>query len=290
MKAKVYKSILFLVVFFVLDNIVYAGFSFLHNKSSLLDFLEERPDIIYVGDSQILHGVIPKIIEEKTGMSGYNLASEGSGVIFAKGIQSVVLNYYRPKVFVLEAMNIRNERGARSRLAPYFKLKEVKQLFSFYPYHIRFMYSYIKSARYNSMLLTILKAQFFTSKHSATDGYLPKYGKRQKARTFWSNKPKKTIDYATSERYLEGFVKEANKNNITVIFVRMPTLIGDREYYDLYKDIAKKHGAIFLNLGTEGIYKQLPQEYFYDHLHLNNDGAILFSSIFGKEIERNINR
>ena len=93
MKKFIFKAIFFLIVFFILDSILYRGFFILHRKTDFLynRLLEKKPDIIFFGDSKFRYGINPDVISETTGMTSYNIARSGNGIVYSMGVESIIL-------------------------------------------------------------------------------------------------------------------------------------------------------------------------------------------------------
>jgi len=266
------------------------GVSFLYQKSDLSNLdqiLTEKPDIIYLGNSRFLSGIIPEVVRRETGLSGYNASADGGGIVFAKGFESVIMSYYCPKVFVIQIMPLDSERGSLNRLAPYFNNSEVRNLLSYYPCNIRLKYALFKTSRYNSMLQSIIKRLFvkFGSRH----GYRPQFGSQSVMKPGKTIPPQKTgLTVQSEEIILRNFIEKAINSNIDVIIVKMPTLKQEKNnYYDVYSNFAKIYNIPLIDLSEKDDgHTQWTKEYFWNNGHLNNKGATVFSSLLGKEINK----
>ncbi|NQT07269.1 MAG: hypothetical protein HQ575_06995 [Candidatus Omnitrophica bacterium] len=284
MKKIIIKIFIFIIILLVLDRVLFMGISVLYKKSDLTSLgkiLKKKYDIIYLGDSQSLHGIIPSIVKNESGLSGYNASMDGSGIVFAKGFESIILSHYYPKAFVLQVMPLKEERGAISKLAPYFTNSEVRQLISYYPISIRVRYSFFKSSCYNSLLLFIIKRLLI--KHGSNDGYRPLYGVKTGDSLV---REEAKIAFKNGEYVLKAFIEKARKNHIEVIIIKMPTLEQEKNYcYDTYSDFAKIYNIPLIDFSVkDNKHMRWAKEYFYDDYHLNNKGATAFSLVLGEEI------
>lgn len=266
------------------------GFSFLYQKSrfnALKQILMEKPDVIYLGNSKFLSGIMPEAIKRETGLSGYNASANGSGIVFAKGLESVILSYYRPKIFVIQVMPLSSERGAMSRLAPYLHNSGVKNLLSYYPYNIRIKYGLLKTSRYNSMLVVIIKGLF--GKLDSQCGYRPLFGSLSQKRSRQVRSSIETNFPAQfGETLLRNFIEEARRNQVEIIMVEMPILKQEKnDGYDTYGNFAKIYNIPLINLSKKSdTCLQSTKEYFWDKFHLNNKGVTVFSAVLGEEINK----
>jgi len=300
MKKITLKILFFLILYFVLDLSLNAGLSFLSEKTDVFytQFIRVKPEIVFLGDSKTRSNVIPSILKGETGRSAYNMSRNGAGLLYSRGIQSVILAHYQPKMFVIQAMESKTDRSAISSLSPFLDYPQIKELFSYYPYSVRWRYLLARSSKYNWMLLSMIKRLFYP--YDFYDGYIPRYGVSQFKRTIDPRKRrdvalnfesvfkdhKVAFDEETQEKILIGFIQEAQERNISIVILAMPHLnarVG-REYF-LYKKISGKFNIPFwdfANKSTQG--SSLRKEYFNDPNHLNHHGARVFSKILSEKL------
>lgn len=293
MKKIIFKAIVFILLFFILDSIFCGLFSILHKRTDFFynKLLVKKPDIIFFGNSKTRHDIIPKIIEQKTGMSAYNIARYGSGVLFSYGAEAIILPHYRPKLFVIQAMSLTKEREALDSLAPYFDNRNVKRLLSYYPYDIKIKYNFFKTARYNSILLTIIYRLF--TDYDPYDGYVPLYGisNINRAVRLQNRGSGRLFSFISGKNLLVKFIEEARREMVDVIIVEMPTLHNQRsDSYNACMDISRRYNVTLLDFSRKEKDFKLSSDYFRDASHLNDEGAKVFSSVLGEEIARLMKR
>jgi len=295
MKKFIFKAIFFIGFFFILDNIVYKGLFILNSKTDFLcnKVLVKKPDIIFFGDSKCRYGIKPDIISQKTGMSSYNIARSGNGILYSKGVESVILSYYRPKLFVIQVMSLSSEREALVSLAPYLDNRKVKKLFSYYPLRVTAKYYLFRTSRYNSMLLTMIHRLF--ANYDPNDGYVPLFGTSSMDKTKLSSEDSAGMPFSLSsgKNLLIEFIEEAKKNSVDMIMINMPAMKEEKDVScEIYKSIAKIYNIEFFDFSVskENKYMRLQGDYFWDEGHLNNNGAGVFSSMLGSEIVKFIKK
>jgi len=286
MKKLVFKSIVFIAMFFICDNLLYQGLFLVWRKTDFVynKVIAKKPDMIFLGDSKTRYGIVPNVIKEKTGITSYNLARYGSGISYSRGIEHVILSSYHPRIFVLQCMPLSLEREAVYSLAPYLRNKELKQMLSRYPYNVKVKFELFKTFRFNSQILTMLYRLF--NDYDSSSGYVPLYGISGANRTenFNNEKIVPNLKYEIGKSLLEEFIEEAKMNNVKVIMLAMPVLERDEaESYNTYRQIAKNYDIPFLNAVQTSL---LSSDCFWDSSHLNDDGARRFSSFLGEEIKR----
>jgi|GEM_PF-5342164 len=282
MKKLLLKVIFFIILFFILDYILYSGLFIFFNKPRFEQYLDKNTEVVFFGDSRFLSGINPRVIKELYNIYGYNMAPQGSSIISARGMEAVVMHHYLPKIAVLEVMNLDHERSARQNLAPYYYLPEIRKLLQIYPYHVRLTYEYIKSSRYNSLILHIIRDNLIKA-DKGNMGYKPLYGSVKSLAALALTK-QSLIKNGVA--ILTEFIEQARMNNVGVVFVEMPTLRGDRsQSHDDYVAAALKYDIPFLDYSKEGKdFFALPQSCFYDATHLNDRGAAIFSVILGEKL------
>lgn len=286
MKRFIIKTIFFIFIFFILDNLLYQALFRLWRKTDFIysRVVVQKPDIIFFGDSKTRHGIIPDIIKQETEVANYNIARFGSGVVYSKAVQGIILSHYRPKVFVIQYMHLPLLDDTVYRLAPYLGDKELSRILSFYPYNVRLKIELFKTIRFNSQILTIFYR--LLEKYDSTNGYVPLYGVSSMDRTesFVNNRGLLKLKPGVGESVLKEFMAEAKKNNIKVIMLGMPVLGKDEiGSFDTWKNLAKENGIPILDFLQTN---QLSLDCFRDSTHLNDRGAREFSFLLGREINK----
>lgn len=284
--------LLFILIFVVLDTVLSHALAYLWHRTDFIynGVIAQESDILFFGDSKCRHGIVPEIVHAETGITAYNIARYGSGIIYSKGIQDLILSYYHPKLFVIQYMPLTTERGAIYSLAPYFDNKKVCDILSYYPFLVRLKYSLTKTLRYNSLLLTIFYRLF--AEYDTAFGYVPLYGvseidKTERADGLGSDQEK--LSEWLGECFLIKFIEDAKeKNGAKVIILIMPTLKErDMASYPVYKKVALRYGVPILDFSKEeNLRIGLSRDFFWDVNHLNNKGAVKFTQVLAAEIAK----
>jgi len=280
MKKNYLKIIIFIILFFLLDNAIGSAISFMFNRSDRYIpriIALKRPSVFYFGTSKTKHGIIPAAVFRETGLNGYNAAAAGYGIVESCGFEKVILAETKPGLMVVEAMQFKPDYNAINDLAPYLGYPQIRDMLKIFPLRVRLFYALFKTARYNSK-----KFFHFSDKN---DGYKPLYGISPMINI---EEPYSPADGSTEiARMMEGFLRQAADNGVRVIIVRMPMFFQDDKagYYEVYKKLAALYGQEMLDLSREAIGRDvLPDDCFWDIGHLNDKGARIFSSILGKKI------
>src|SRR3989338_2105966 len=280
MKKTAFKILLLICLSLILDQGIGSWIGALHRKdprNSLWRAIENKSRIVFLGSSRDKHGIIPKIIEEKTGLSAYNGAFDGAGMVYIRGAEAFLVSHYQPEWLVISVIHLDQERGDIRKLAPYLPEPAVQKLLAGYPWQVRLKYGWFKTPRYNSMFLKWVKRRFEGPDSRA--GYEPFYGKAPEMIPDAGPLPGAVPEFKQGEELLKEVVTEIRRHGIKPAFLELPT---GREKssmsYFVFRDLAKKESVPFLDFskgGADDLF--LPEYCFFEEGHLNDRGARLFS-------------
>ena len=281
-------------------------------------------DIIVLGSSRAWTHYNPKIIEDSTGLSCYNLGIDGGMLLmqYAKW-KSFLMHNTTPKYLILDvnfwSLGKRANLFQKEQFLPYLNEKEItdnlKQIddklvweanIPLFRYH-----------GYTNLVISGLKA-FFNIK--INDHYSKYNGFAYKTRK-WNNNFsafKKMIENNEADEFLSFFnIQENNKialdttnwnlgfniinqivndcknNKINLILVHSPMyfrlldlMSQQKEFISSVEKLANSHHIEFWNYLNDTIYHQ--NNCFEDLLHLNQIGAEEFSINLGKKLHKHI--
>ncbi len=280
--------LVFVGLLLLVDRVCYLGFSQVFRRTDFLyaKVLARQPQLLFLGDSQSRHGIVPAETVAGTGLPSYNLARYGSGIVYTSGVYQFVRAHYRPQVLVVQVMALASERGAMHSLAPYFDESSVRQLLTHYPYRVRLKYALSKMLRYNSRILTSCYRLF--REYDPHDGYVPLFGIAGNDRTRINPGGEVKLGgfQRLGEDLMEGLILDAHAAGIQVVFVEMPTLGSVRvDSSAQFQLLATRHHIPYLDFQEGGgINLALSHEHFRDAFHLNDEGARLFSKALGEQL------
>lgn len=236
-----------------------------------------KADILVFGSSRANHHYVPSIFENKLHASFYNCGRDACDMIYSVAVISAVLDRYAPKHIIIE-MNMnelsRNEEGNLSVLLPYYNNPDI---YPFLKYNgTNENYKLLsKMYPYNSMLSTII-----TTRHAPPDdvqGYV-------KLNTTMA--PAKITVFSQSGvakyrvRILDSLLKRLSDKHVTTTLVISPSyfLFKEPDFpATVIKQLAHKYKNVqFFNYENDPRF--LDYKLFSDEHHLNNSGAIKFST------------
>lgn len=287
MKNTAFKILLLAVALLLLDQAIGAGLGALYRgdpRNALWQAIKGQSRIVFLGSSRDKHGVIPKIIKEKTGLSVYNGAFDGAGMTYIRGAEAFLTAHYRPEWLVISVIHLGQERGDIRKLAPYLSEPAVRSLLAGYPWQVRLKYGWLQTPRYNSMLLKLIKHRFEGPDSRA--GYEPFYGKAPEAIPDAGALASVVQEFKQGEPMLEALLADVREKGIKLVLLELPTGRAKSSLsYFVYRDLAKKQGVVFLDFSKGGAEElPLPEDCFFEEGHLNDKGARIFSEALGAKL------
>ncbi|WP_157972898.1 SGNH/GDSL hydrolase family protein [Aureibaculum luteum] len=242
-----------------------------------------KADVLIFGSSRANHHYIPKIIKDSLGLTCYNTGRDGAVLLYQNAVLKSVLKRYVPKIIILDFIGgsdeIKQAYDDLSYLTPYYdkdidiqkivnlkgSFEELKLISNIYPY--------------NSEIYNIFRNTVSNKKRSTDNGFKPEVG-------IW----KKNIDTIKSiEPYNDSIIISANnefldlaKNSgskVIVVYSPMYLHYNQKRDLDFMKSLCEEKGIPFLDYTKDTVFLN-NRKYFKDPLHLNHEGATLFTNNF----------
>lgn len=269
-------------------------------------------DILVLGDSYNTVGVIPKVIEEKTGLSCYNFSTHKKHTILAT---YCMFRHYlntcskKPKYIVVSFLPM--TYGDR-------KIDIIKESLPFlYEFRNGNVSIFIKEfglAQGMMFLIPSLKHQDFFQSYFNKQGHLKRVNKKELADYFkqvafnngyypWyinevyngeakdGEKHSRIRESLFFRKYLKAILDMANKNNIVIIYI-IPTFPPDvykiqeenrfTEQYCKFVDTLAKDYSNLTIVKPQSILNK--KDFYVDRYHLNKNGAALLSNFLSNKI------
>lgn len=303
MNAKTFfvKLLIFAILFVVADQLCGLGFRYLNStagdKFAREEYIRHKMDaeVVLLGSSRCAHHYVPRILQDSLGLTVYNCGQRGNGIIYEYGRLSTILKRYTPKILIVDFVQgydievNDNNRYLDFLKCDYGKNAVVDSIFwncdKFSKYKMLF-----QSYRYNSticdLMLNILlknRGRFDSYGFSALHGF-----KKENVEFEYFDKHFE-ID-SLKLYYIKRLAMEKN-NGMDIIFTMSPSFAGENiGFSNLIKSIADEYNIPFLNFNyTEGISGN-GEMYSNDGSHLNEEGAIQFTSILAGDLKSMYNR
>lgn len=300
------KSLIFLMILFALDQGL--GHLISHFFSRTLygetwpkeNWLLSQPyDLVIFGSSRAFRHYVPSIISEKTGLSVFNAGANGQYLLYTYALQQLLLEKYRPSVivvdilpsFIVKTQNPQAEYERLLTLAPFASNPQVRNLLTQNnPFESVKQMSLLY--RYNSRLLNII-SNYRNTPGDFDNGYVsvgkPRF--RQVNKFDVDTTPDGNIEIDEFKLdLLKKFIISAREHNIQVIAGFSPALepLSTRcfELLSRYRELFQDLNVPFIVVLSEDYPEFRDTAKFMDYIHMNADGANLFTQIFAAQLAK----
>jgi len=272
--------------------------------------IKQNTDIIIFGSSRAENQYIPEEIEKVSGLSAYNAGFGGQTILFHYGIMELYLKQHKPKAIIFD-LNIDDltsplAQSSWDRLAtllPYADDPDIRELI-----YKRGKWEPIKLLSqiypYNSNVLSIVK---FTLKKGEPDkyaGYMPLEGsaRMEKLIALADKRDAAEPDKKQPESgkmpefdltYLKRIIELTREKGIRLIVVNSPRWHKQGYYYteaelklfDVYRNELSQQNVPLIEITFEKYSDFEDYRLFYETIHLNADGARVFSRHLGAALK-----
>ena len=253
-----------------------------------------EPDILLIGNSAILNGVDPSIIEDSLGQTCYNGGMMGQDPDFFETMVDCALQRYTPKVIILgfrpEEMGEKVGDGIYDVLRPYYHTgyNSIDNHFDNTSKSERIL---MQSSlyRYNGIWVRILLNGLYNKENISADGSLM----NEIPTVLPSLKDINSVDVPLQRKVdcLKRIIQKCTLKGVKVIVCFPPTLQHFTHTplpcIETVKEICKENNiSCFIDFERPD-FQQSP-ELFYDNNHLNKNGAKLYSSLLASELKKGL--
>nr|WP_321228678.1 hypothetical protein [uncultured Psychroserpens sp.] len=280
MKIFIGKLLVFLVLLFAADYLLGSIIGDFHLETKNINLQNtnygfvnyNNDDILFFGASEVSHSFISNKVTKETGLSSYNLASDGCGIYYQYPLLETVLEKHTPKVILISAYQLTQEGSEYlTRMYPYYNNNEyVKEVVD--ELHPREAVKLaLQGYVYNSQIIRI-----FDGRSGNSNGYVPLPSISELTENHKSiNLPEGEVYEISDDTkfYFVKFLERAVSSGATV-YVYVPPILEkvNQPYLNAVKSIANDTGAKLIDFSTD--YSLLNRkELFNDKIHLNHEGA-----------------
>lgn len=252
--------------------------------------MKDLHDVVILGSSRAHHHYDTPFLSDTLGLDVYNAGYDGNGVVLAYGLLSMMLERYSPRLVIFDVepafdINVYENDNGHKRylkyLKPYYRNENVRGVFrdvseeEWYKVHSGLI-------RYNSSLVSMLSDCMRTKEDDLMKGYDPLEG-------IYTNEPDKKdaqaaeIDSFKLE-YVEKMIQTAQSKHVSIVFVGSPKYgSSSSDALKSVKDICALYHIPFLDYYCDNTFMQ-HKEWFKEPMHLNREGAKMFSTIIVNDI------
>ncbi len=249
-------------------------------------------DILIIGNSIILNSLDPKTIEDSLSQSCYNGGIIGQGIDFSETIIDCVLQRYTPKTIILglrpEEMGGNIGDGIYDILRPYYNMgyTSIDEHLESYSGSKRILL-HSNLIRYNTIWIRVILYMFFDKSIYPQNGFMPKEVPltlaQQKIMSYCATPSKEKLET------IERIIKKCKTKGINIVICFPPTLqIFPQKpipCVEAVEQICKKNNSYCITNYDCQYYQERP-ELFFDDVHLNINGAKLYSKDFANQLKQ----
>ena len=249
--------------------------------------------VVIVGSSRAAHHYVTEMIEDSLHMPAYNVARDGCFFSYNCCVINSILDRYTPKLIIWENGTEYLYGGISDPLEslyPYYSqnkwvLRTIQEELPWTEY-LRLNSNIYQ---YNSIVHRILMR--YRGRHSFSDGtikgYLPLAPKQLKKQLGLEKEELEstTLSKSKIERF-RSTLERAQNMGVRIVVVDSPKY-KLRTYENLsaskMQEICERYGALYLDNSQIAFFLDHP-ELFNDAVHMNDDGAKIYTSFFLNEI------
>jgi hypothetical protein len=254
----------------------------------------QSPEYVFMGNSTTLIGFNPTVFDSKAGLSvgsSFNAAMNGSDIKTIRDFaESYIIKKVKPKNLILLFSNTSMIYGPKYEA---LNAESTKLLSNLYLYKYR---NTLRDPMTINTFLRLLKNRdtrqgivyrwadnlddFGYTNYETTDatnpdeGWVPNQEDKQDSRPY-------PIDVSNLQ-YLIDIHDFAKKNGVNLIIGTVPLLAKDQEYRGTIRSIAVDLGIDFIQ-GNDAVGQG---KYFQDGIHLNRQGAKIFSEFLAEKLSK----
>ena len=300
MKKFLIKLLIFFSFIFVIDTSVgYVG-DYLQSHANGGDtrktndlVMIDKHDILIFGSSRARHHYDTPYLSDSLKLDVYNAGYDGNGIILTYGLLSIMLERYQPKLILLDiepSFDIEEYTGDNNHkryitlLKPYYQHEGAEEVIKSVSTE-EWYKAQFGMMRYNTSILSNVIDYFFSSV-PRNKGFEPVYQEYTGELSDGGSKPLKLDSFKLN--YVDKTILLAKSKNVPIIVVASPkyrnTLYNELEPI---VDICIKYDVPFIDYYANEEFLQ-HKEWFKDPMHLNADGARVFSTQIIGDIQKYI--
>ena len=299
------KSFFFVAGLFVFDYSIGSLLKYLYFKQNSGPLYEitysidsTKADLLIIGSSTAHHDYHPSPFQNRLGVSYYNTSNDGTSLLYHYAVLKSILKRYSPKIVILgfdigEFKSDQKSYDRLSALLPYYQnhselrpiielrseFEKIKLLSKIYPFNSTIFSVFIRNPYFTG----------YNLKRKADDnGYVPL--NRFDNEPMEIDVPDLKFDPDSNKiDFFKSFIKDCKLSNVDLYIVISPRFIKypvKDPSVELAKEISGRYNVPFYNYSRDTLFLK-HNEYFADRVHLNDNGAKVFSNMIIDRILQN---
>lgn len=298
----------FVIIFWVCSRILKPKYFFASASQSpeteMWKAFYEEPensiDVIFLGSSHIYNGVNPIVFYEKTGLTGFDLASSSQDIATGYFYLKEALEYQTPKYVLLDTYGILNK--AFENEVAYKRSLDDMRWSTVKIEAIREWQKHLEGVRLLSRIFTIidyhsrwdsLSEEDFSERNFITNrnGYCPVFTVDESVlhNIFDEHINEPEIDEVTRS-YISKIADLCESNDIKLCLISVPDAEWTKGNNTAIQKLAKELGVPFFDYNTEELFSKIGIEDARDWMntgHLNSYGAEKFTTFLAENLYEN---
>lgn len=286
--------ILFLVCITTISKIVERKDSYIKYSS----FFEQEADfdVLFMGSSHVVNGILPMELWDDYGIVSYNMGGHGNRLPTTYVVLKEALMYTNPKLVVLDCYNLTSDRMYSDSMEhvhlsldsfplTYSKVRGVYELFGDYKLGAEFLWDFVTyHNRWDSLTM---------------DDFLPQPSPEKGAETKIGVATPNEVSIISSDikfegntngiKYLKKIIELCQEKNIEIVLAYLPFPANEEEQAAANRvaDIANEYHVPYLNFLNIEDLVNYDTDCVDSSSHLNPSGAKKVTDYFGQYIASN---
>jgi hypothetical protein len=291
-KSLIFKIFIFIILLITIDQVIGFGLRKLYftqksgsayHTTYAID--STRADILIFGSSQANHHYVPEVFEKGLGLTYYNTGRDGMDFLYDFAVFKSILKRYTPKIIIIDLrpndLQFHSEGyDLLSALLPYYtshceiqntvklrsQFEKFKMISATYPFNSTFL---------NSFVFNLNFSKGFKSNRK---GFIPLKGTSglKNPGKYWY--PITMVD-PNKIQAIDSISKVCLNKNITLLFCFSPFFVERQKTKmdTLLSSLALRDKFVYMDFSGDSSFTNHP-ELFRDESHLNNEGAMIYST------------
>ncbi len=256
-------------------------------------FRESQEDVVIVGASVAINSIMPDLMCDSLGLSIFNGGCNAQNLIFFRCLIDGMLKQHTPQgvILVLQPEDFSYDDAARIQLLnPYYGKSAVIDSALVSQNHKEALFLKSSLYRYNTVWFRIFLQSLLPNEEMQNSGFVAKR-KPNYLPTLLDEGDEPDSQYISELKrcYLEEIFAQLKSADVEVVVLFAPYYKiypnhGNPVYKRAIVDVCRKWDVEVIDDNQMDYFLERP-ELFYDNVHLNGDGAKVFTQMFLKQIK-----
>lgn len=252
-------------------------------------------DIVFLGSSVVVNSIIPQMLEDSLHVTCYNGGANGQLLPFTETMVDCILSRYKPRFIVFGVRPdelFGKDVGERYKvLNPYYGMgfSMIDSCLCEKNKSDKFLL-YSNLYKYNTIWWRMLLNEFVSPDETIDKGYIAKELPLEYPKMMKSTEIRKHVEKNRKKGFC-SMIDKCRENGVEVIVFFPPELVDIKSTPDVgiktIEKICREKKVLCLNDLSDSVFMSR-NDWFYDNLHLNKNGAVEYTKQFIKETRTKI--